>query len=104
MYCPFSSSLPGFIVDVIRHIVQNEGIFGLYKGVGPTMMTYAPASAVLFATYQLSKKQLYAHGFGGSSSGSSDDEKEGNHFVNIVSGMLAGASAAVVSNPFDVGM
>ncbi|KAL6077601.1 Solute carrier family 25 member 44 [Balamuthia mandrillaris] len=47
--------------DAFRKIIQTEGIQGLYYGYGASMLSYVPASAVSWATYELVKQKLYKY-------------------------------------------
>lgn len=45
---------------VLRDILRNEGIRGLYVGFGSSVLTYAPFSAIYFAFYELFKDRACA--------------------------------------------
>jgi solute carrier family 25 (mitochondrial thiamine pyrophosphate transporter), member 19 len=38
--------------DALSHIIQSEGWAGLYKGIVPSIVKAAPASAVTFVVYE----------------------------------------------------
>lgn len=46
----------GSTLNVVTTIFRNEGILALYNGLLPTLCRTIPATAVLFATYEYSKK------------------------------------------------
>jgi len=71
-------------------IIQTEGVRGLYKGYGATLAIYAPSSAVWWLTYSSSRSRMGSY---------SVDHPT---IVNGISGMIAGATSAVLLNPFDV--
>lgn len=43
------------MISVMRKIVKNEGIKGLYRGLFPTLLRTLPASGALFVAYEYSK-------------------------------------------------
>lgn len=48
-------------VDVVRKVVKSEGIRGLYRGFGLSVLTYSPASAVWWATYGASQRVIWRY-------------------------------------------
>jgi len=46
-------------LDVARKVLRSDGIRGLYKGFGLSVMTYVPSSAVWWASYGSSKHYLW---------------------------------------------
>ncbi|KAK4158551.1 mitochondrial carrier domain-containing protein [Chaetomidium leptoderma] len=89
----------GFLAHGIRHprvykglvgtasvIWKEEGLRGMYRGLGPIIMGYLPTWAVWFTVYNKSKLFL--------------GEYHKNGFVvNFWSSIIAGASSTVVTNP-----
>ncbi|XP_061187756.1 mitochondrial carnitine/acylcarnitine carrier protein-like isoform X1 [Saccostrea echinata] len=49
---------PNGIRDVFKHLLRNEGIFALYKGVTPVMLRAFPANAACFLGYEVTMKAL----------------------------------------------
>jgi hypothetical protein len=43
--------------DALRQIVAQEGLRGLYKGYGASMLSFGPFSALYFAFYESLKRQ-----------------------------------------------
>ncbi|KAK4234493.1 mitochondrial carrier domain-containing protein [Achaetomium macrosporum] len=67
-------------------IWRDEGLRGMYRGLGPIIMGYLPTWAVWFTVYNRSKKLL--------------GEYHHNSFVvNFWSSIIAGASSTIVTNP-----
>ncbi|KIL96544.1 hypothetical protein FAVG1_01288 [Fusarium avenaceum] len=62
-------------------ILREEGIRGLYRGLGPIVMGYLPTWAVWFTVYNKSKVYI------------------SQHYVNFWSSIIAGASSTIVTNP-----
>jgi hypothetical protein len=46
-------------MDVVQKIIQAEGVRGLYRGFGLSVMTYAPSSAVWWASYGSSQRIIW---------------------------------------------
>lgn len=46
-------------LDVARKVIRSEGIRGLYRGFGLSVMTYSPSSAVWWASYGSSQRVLW---------------------------------------------
>ncbi|XP_037681673.1 solute carrier family 25 member 44 isoform X2 [Choloepus didactylus] len=61
--------------DIIRQILQADGVRGFYRGYVASLLTYIPNSAVWWPFY---------------------------HFYAAVSGPLAAATASILTNPMDV--
>ncbi|KAJ1979052.1 hypothetical protein H4R35_001667 [Dimargaris xerosporica] len=73
----------------LRRIAIEEGVRGLYRGLGPTVMGYLPTWAIYFATYDSLKNSLALH-----------TGRSVNHpLVHILSAMGAGATSSISTNP-----
>ncbi|CAE6497486.1 unnamed protein product [Rhizoctonia solani] len=46
------------IRDTIASILKHQGIRGLYRGLGPTVLGYLPTWAIYFSVYDETKKRL----------------------------------------------
>lgn len=46
-------------VDVVRKILKADGIRGLYRGFGMSVITYSPSSAVWWASYGASQRLIW---------------------------------------------
>jgi solute carrier family 25 protein 33/36 len=75
------------LILCLRQIVQTEGIRGLFKGLGPTLIGVAPSRAIYFAAYAHSKQAL------------NNVLTPDTHFVHLCSAVAAGVSAATCTNP-----
>lgn len=51
------------IINSIRFIAQNEGIPGLYRGLGPNLFAIVPARSLYFMTYSTAKQWLLHSGW-----------------------------------------
>lgn len=68
-------------------IWKEEGIRGLYRGLGPIVLGYLPTWAVWFTVYNKSKTYM------------ADHHVRNQHAINFWSSIIAGASSTVVTNP-----
>uniref|UniRef100_A0A0D9XE90 Solute carrier family 25 member 44 n=1 Tax=Leersia perrieri TaxID=77586 RepID=A0A0D9XE90_9ORYZ len=113
--CPASRYYRGGL-DAFRKIVAADGLRGLYRGFGMSILTYAPSNAVWWATYSLSQKMIWG-GIGcylceyGVGVQEIDDGEEGDSslqpgyktvmVVQGVSAAMAGGASALVTMPLD---
>ncbi|RKF80118.1 Mitochondrial nicotinamide adenine dinucleotide transporter 2 [Golovinomyces cichoracearum] len=67
-------------------IWQQEGLKGMYRGLGPIILGYLPTWAVWFTLYGRSKQFLGRH-------------IESQNIVNIWSSIVAGACSSIFTNP-----
>lgn len=74
----------------LRRIWAEEGLRGLYRGLGPTLLGYLPTFGLYFPAYHNYKYYL-AHWFGRSGT---------DPAVHLVSAIAAGATSSFTTNPF----
>jgi len=74
------------LIGTGKVIWREEGIRGMYRGLGPIVMGYLPTWAVWFTVYNEAKVVIgqYHHNI---------------HVVNFWSSIVAGASSTIVTNP-----
>ncbi|CAN0870323.1 Solute carrier family 25 member 44 [Linum grandiflorum] len=88
-------------LDVARKVIKSDGIRGLYRGFGLSVMTYSPSSAVWWASYGSSQRVIWRFlGYG------TDPEPAAPSGMNIVlvqaaGGVIAGATASCITTPLD---
>ncbi|ESW11431.1 hypothetical protein PHAVU_008G029300 [Phaseolus vulgaris] len=88
-------------LDVARKVLRSDGIRGLYRGFGLSVITYSPASAVWWASYGSSQRYIWR--FLG------HDTKYDEHIpsmqkimlVQALGGIIAGASSSCITTPLD---
>jgi solute carrier family 25, member 44 len=111
--CPASHYRGG--LDAFRKILASEGVRGLYRGFGMSILTYAPSNAVWWAIYSLSQKIIWSgigcylceYGVGVQEIDLGDGDSSlqpGCNTVMIVQGVsaaMAGGAAALVTMPLD---
>ncbi|EPS62965.1 hypothetical protein M569_11822 [Genlisea aurea] len=84
-------------VDVVRKVIKSDGVRGLYRGFGLSVMTYSPSSAVWWASYGASQRiiwQLLDNDHTSPSVGKIV-------LVQAAGGVIAGATASCVTTPLD---
>ncbi|KAI2640263.1 mitochondrial carrier domain-containing protein [Xylaria nigripes] len=75
------------LVGTARVIWKEEGVRGLYRGLGPIVLGYLPTWAVWFTVYNNSKKYM------------ADSHVRNQFAINFCSSIIAGASSTIVTNP-----
>ncbi|OAY72504.1 Solute carrier family 25 member 44 [Ananas comosus] len=87
-------------LDVARKILQSEGVRGLYRGFGLSIMTYTPSSAVWWASYGSSQRIIWRLlGHDQNSDGVPSQWKIVG--VQATGGVIAGAIASCITTPID---
>ena len=79
-------------VQILRRLIREEGLLGMWRGTGATIAYLTPNSAVWWLTHEQAKAHL-SRRFG------THDEHPG---TLALSGSLAGICATVATNPLDV--
>lgn len=96
--------------DGLRQMWRLEGLRGLYRGFGPTVLGSMPASCLYFTTYEFARARLASASSLNASSAGSDSEGSGRSgaeaeapfFVNFASGVVAETVSCVLWVPVDV--
>ncbi|TDL23179.1 mitochondrial NAD transporter [Rickenella mellea] len=98
------------VLDTVKFILRHDGLRGLYRGLGPTILGYLPTWAIYFAVYDGIKTR-----FGGETPGSTNVRghiypaaqvkgyqpimREHPWSLHILSAMVAGAASTTATNP-----
>ncbi|XP_022222788.2 solute carrier family 25 member 40 [Drosophila obscura] len=77
------------MLSFVRNVLALQGIWGLWRGLPPTILRDVPFSGIYWPIYEHTKRRF----------GSSTQPSFG---LSFVSGVLAGSVAALVTTPFDV--
>ncbi len=97
-------------LDAFKTIVRTEGLQGLYRGFGMSILTYAPSNALWWASYCVAQRSMWMSlGYRGGASSSSDNNilppaPPSSAVVVGVQGLsaaVAGGVSALVTTPFD---
>lgn len=81
------------LLGTARRIVTEEGVRGMYKGLGPMLLGYLPTWAVYMSVYDSSREYFYKHGYGGK------DETRNKWLPRIYASLTAGACSTLATNP-----
>lgn len=96
-------------LDVLTRVYRMEGIRGLYRGLGATLLRNVPNSAMWWGSYEVTKNKLHAFDLraklGLPSRKSADPHSRVENedpLVHIVAGVVAAVVATTIVNPIDV--
>lgn len=98
-------------IDAFRKIIQTDGVRGLYRGFGISILTYAPSNAVWWAAYSMAHRAVWGgigcyylkkegNGNGGGAVAFTPDSKAVVAVQGLSAAMASGFSA-VVTMPLD---
>lgn len=79
------------MVDCLRTVIRNEGVFSLYASYTTTLLMNIPYHAIYFASYE-SLRRAFKRG----------TEQEFDPIAHLMAGAGAGSTAAAITNPMDV--
>ncbi|KAK1281422.1 hypothetical protein QJS04_geneDACA004956 [Acorus gramineus] len=94
-------------IDAFGKIVRSDGVRGLYRGFGMSILTYAPSNAVWWATYSVTQRLIWGcvgchrHFCTEGSDGALRPDAKAVVAVQGASAAVAGGMAAVVTMPMD---
>lgn len=92
-------------LELTRQIIAQEGLRGMYRGFGASVVTFVPSSAIWWASYgawqSIIWHQLETFGVVSAERGQSPSPG-GIIGVQVVSGVLTGCTSATLTNPLDV--
>lgn len=98
-------------IDAFRKILKADGLRGLYRGFGMSIVTYAPSNAVWWASYSVTQRLVWGgYGCYFRRKDECKDDNGGNCFrpdtrtvvaVQGVSAAMAGGISALITMPLD---
>ncbi|KAK3409256.1 solute carrier family 25 member 44 [Eucalyptus grandis] len=88
-------------LDVVRKVLQSDGIRGLYRGFGLSVMTYSPSSAVWWASYGSSQRVFWSLLGHGEEFQEAPPSNWTIMSVQAAGGIIAGATASCITTPLD---
>ncbi|KAF7045806.1 hypothetical protein CFC21_054878 [Triticum aestivum] len=110
MVAPGGEALGG-VIGVARHMIQTEGLFSLYKGLVPSLISMAPSGAVFYGVYDI-LKMAYLHSPEGKrrismmkqqgQEANALDQLELGTVRTLLYGAIAGCCAEAATYPFEV--
>lgn len=77
------------IMQFVRNVIALQGIWGLWRGLRPTILRDVPFSGIYWPIYEYLKLNL-------------GNRSQPSFSRSFLAGVLAGSVAAVVTTPFDV--
>lgn len=94
-------------IDAFRKILSSDGLRGLYRGFGISILTYAPSNAVWWASYSVAQRMVWGgvgwclckKGCGGE--GELRPDSKTVMAVQGVSAAMAGGMSALITMPLD---
>ncbi|CAA6657354.1 unnamed protein product [Spirodela intermedia] len=95
-YASYSGGL-----DVVRKVVKADGIRGLYRGFGLSVLVYSPSSAVWWAIYGSSQRIIWSLLGHGNDQTSYRPSQWTVTAVQGAGGLIAGATASCITTPLD---
>lgn len=95
-------------IDAFRKILSSDGLRGLYRGFGISILTYAPSNAVWWASYSVSQRMVWG-GVGyylckGNDRATNNALRPDTKTVMAVQGVsaaVAGGMSALITMPLD---
>ncbi|KAB2049909.1 hypothetical protein E1A91_A13G219400v1 [Gossypium mustelinum] len=87
-------------LDAFRKILFADGLKGLYRGFGISMLTYAPSNAVWWASYSVANRLIYG-GLGWSDNIRRSESKATAVAVQGLSAAMASGVSALITTPLD---
>jgi solute carrier family 25 phosphate transporter 3 len=90
-------AFPKGVSSGISHVVSNEGVLGLYAGLGPILFKQVPYTMAKFAVQGKTAEAIYT----ATNSTPATNSKSSNVGISLASGVIAGVAAAIVSHPAD---
>ncbi|KAL1810596.1 hypothetical protein DCAR_0730303 [Daucus carota subsp. sativus] len=90
-------------IDAFRKILRADGIRGLYRGFGISILTYAPSNAVWWASYSVTQRLVWGGVSCYSENGVNTLRPDSRTVITVqgVSAAMAGGVSAVITMPFD---
>ena len=92
---------------IARSIVANRGVIGLYQGLGASIITFVPSSAIWWSAYGAYQSLIWSgvDGYRGVQHASMHDamRSEGEILaVQVAAGVVTGCTTSFLTNPLDV--
>ncbi|KAF2766404.1 mitochondrial carrier [Teratosphaeria nubilosa] len=79
------------LVGTASIIIREDGIRGLYRGLGPMLLGYLPTWAVYMSVYDKSREHFYNSGY--------DEDESKKLLARVYASVCAGACSTITTNP-----
>lgn len=88
---PRPSALYHGMIGTARTIIRQDGLKGMYRGLGPMLLGYLPTWAVYMSVYDSAREYFYTHGH--------DQTNADKWAARIYASLTAGACSTLATNP-----
>lgn len=88
---PRPSAVYSGMIGTAKAIIRQDGVKGMYRGLGPMLLGYLPTWAVYMAVYDSSREYFYAHGYG--------ERDRDKWAARVYASVTAGACSTIITNP-----
>ncbi|KAK7381817.1 hypothetical protein VNO80_00364 [Phaseolus coccineus] len=95
-------------IDAFRKILSNDGLRGLYRGFGISILTYAPSNAVWWASYSVAQRMVWGgvgyYLYKGNDNAANSALRPDTRTMMAVQGVsaaVAGGMSALITMPLD---
>ncbi|CAI0419486.1 unnamed protein product [Linum tenue] len=88
-------------VDVFRQIMRTDGVRGLYRGFGLSILIYAPSNAVWWASYSAAQRTVWKNNENGNGDVAYKPDSKTVMAVQGISAAMAGGASALITMPLD---
>ncbi|KAF1820412.1 mitochondrial carrier [Dissoconium aciculare CBS 342.82] len=79
------------MLGTARIIYTQDGLRGMYRGLGPMLLGYLPTWAVYMSVYDSSREYWYTHGYG--------EQDRDKWLARVYASLTAGACSTLATNP-----
>ncbi|EEB09760.1 carrier with solute carrier repeats [Schizosaccharomyces japonicus yFS275] len=87
-------------LEAVKDIWKKEGISGYFRGFGATALRDAPHAGIYVFFYEKGKEKL--SNLVRVMQRNQDSQLEFKNTINVVSGLISGTAATILTNPFDL--
>lgn len=89
-------------VDAVRQIIRSEGVFGLYRAYGATLVSFGPQTAINLAMYENISNSARQWYFGSGEDLPKGKQKPIPPWLSFACASVSGLTATLVTTPLDL--